>query len=492
MFVKSTLSSALGARVRTLRRRHGISQSELASKLGVSPSYLNMIEAGKRALPSHLLLALARQFDLDLAELSGEPDAELLSDAMVALADPMFDNLGLRQDDVRLFAQDHPDLARALVMLYDAHRSRGDAFVALADRLGDETLGLGGEEGRGPSPRLPSEEVSDLIQRHRNHFSELEEAAEQLVAKARFAHHATEEGLTRHLASAHNVRVRLEQAGSAKRLLRSFDPERRELVVSEMLPPRSRLFQLAHQICLLEHSAALERVARDPGLTTDSARGICRVALANYFAAAVLMPYSAFVAAARAERYDIELLGHRFRTSFEQVCHRLTTLRRPGDEGVPFHMVRVDIAGNISKRFSASGIRFARFSGSCPRWNVYKAFLTPALIRVQISQMPDGTSYFCVARTLPKSLGGYHTPGAVHAVGLGCRLEHAPALVYADGVALSDPSSAVPVGITCRLCDRSDCAQRAFPAIHRPLAVDENIRGMSFYAPGLEDSDLLG
>jgi predicted transcriptional regulator len=206
------------------------------------------------------------------------------------------------------------------------------------------------------------------------------------------------------------------------------------------------------------------------------------VALANYFAAAVAMPYQPFYEAARAERYDIELLGHRFDASFEQVCHRLTTLRRPGAEGIPFHLVRIDIAGNISKRFSGSGIRFARFSGACPRWNVHTAFLTPGMIRVQLSRMPDGTTYFCIARTLRRDRR-FHAPHAVQAIGMGCEVHHAREMVYADGIDTTNLSAAVPVGVTCRLCERMDCQQRAFPALQHRMEVDENVRGLSFYAP---------
>jgi predicted transcriptional regulator len=231
----------------------------------------------------------------------------------------------------------------------------------------------------------------------------------------------------------------------------------------------------------------LDRLVRDEQLTTPESRALARVALANYFAAALLMPYQPFLEAARAERYDIELLAHRFGASFEQVCHRLTTLRRPGAEGVPLHFLRIDIAGNISKRFSGSGIRFARFSGACPRWNVHAAFMTPGMIRVQISRMPDGDVYFCIARTIRSDRGGYNQPHTVQAIGLGCDMRHARALVYSDGVDLDDPNAAVPVGVTCRICEHLDCEQRAFPALTHPLRIDENVRGVSFFSP-VEDA----
>jgi predicted transcriptional regulator len=254
-------------------------------------------------------------------------------------------------------------------------------------------------------------------------------------------------------------------------------------MLSEVLRRGSRNFQLAYQIGLLTVAGVLDRLAADPHLTSDAARALARVALANYYASAVLMPYAPFLEAARTERYDIDLLGHRFRTSFEQTCHRLTTLRRPGAEGVPFHMVRVDIAGNISKRFSASGLRFARFSGACPRWNVFEAFTTPGLLRTQLSQMPDGTTWFWVARTVNREGGGYHAPRSVLAIAIGCEAARAKELVYADGVDLESRTAVVPVGLTCRLCERMDCEQRAFPPLQHPLKVNANVRGVSFYAP---------
>jgi predicted transcriptional regulator len=256
--------------------------------------------------------------------------------------------------------------------------------------------------------------------------------------------------------------------------------------LSEVLPPRSRNFQLAHQAALLCEEQTIDRIVDEANLSTDDSRNLARIALANYFAGAVLMPYGPMVQAAERERYDIELLGHRFRTSVEQICHRLTTLRRPGREGVPFHMVRVDIAGNLSKRFSATGIRFARFGAACSLWNVFQAFLNPGRIRPQLSTMPDGQHFFCFATTIPKGRGGFHAPHTVHAIGMGCSAERAGELVYSDGIDLGNLDAAVPIGITCRLCERMDCGQRAFPPLHQPLRVDPNLRGVSSFAPVID------
>jgi hypothetical protein len=226
--------------------------------------------------------------------------------------------------------------------------------------------------------------------------------------------------------------------------------------------------------------AIVERSQKN--LNTPESVKLCRIALANYFACALLMPYDDFYRTAEAVRYDIELLQHRYTASWEQVCHRLTTLRKAGAVGVSFHFVRVDIAGNISKRFSGTGIRFARFSGSCPRWDVHAAFLTPGRIRTQFSQMPDGTAYFCIARTIRKSYG-FTSGDALMAVGIGCPVKDARKLVYADGYDLDNLEAAVPIGVTCRLCERTNCEQRAFPPLQHGLQVDENVRGRSLYTP---------
>jgi predicted transcriptional regulator/DNA-binding XRE family transcriptional regulator len=466
----------LGGKVRALRRRENLTQSQLAERLGISPSYLNLIEHNRRPLPAPLLIKLAEFFRLDLRQLSSEHDARSIADLMEVFGDPVFEGHDLTAGEVRDVAQGSPAVARAVVGLYQAYRAAREASDTLASRLTD-----GGPPGL--DSRLPTEEVSALVQRHMNWFPELEEGAERLWRDARLGASNLYADLVAALERTHGVRVQVEKTGAMQRAVRRFDPERKVLHLSEVLRRGSRNFQLAYQVGLLSQAAVLDRYAADPQLTSGESRALSRVALANYFAAAVLMPYAPFVEAARAERYDIELLGHRFRASFEQTCHRLTTLRRPGAEGVPFHMVRIDIAGNISKHFSASGLRFARFSGACPRWVVFSAFLTPGMLRTQLSQMPDGTRYFWVARTVGRQGGGYHAPRTVHAVAIGCEKGHARSLVYADGVDLESREAVVPVGVTCRLCERMDCEQRAFPQLQHPLSVNEHVRGVSFYAP---------
>jgi predicted transcriptional regulator/DNA-binding XRE family transcriptional regulator len=468
----------LGSKIRELRRKNGLTQAALAQRLAVSPSYLNLIENERRPLPASLLLRLVELFRVDLAAFRGDEEAKLELSLIEALADPVFELDEVDTQQVRRLAAQTPELARGMLALYRAFRAARE--MSDADRFrGDE-----------PHPALAAdparssaEVVSDFLQTRVNHFPALEEAAERLVAEARLGSDELFPALARFLEKRHRVKVRIEKVQAMRGALRRYDDETRELRLSEVLRRGSRHFQLAHQVALLHHASLLDTLIDDPLLAGVEARRLARVSLANYFAAAVLMPYAEVIAAAREVRYDVELLGHRFRASFEQVCHRLTTLRRKGAEGVPFDFVRVDIAGNISKRFAATGVRFPRFSGLCPLWNVHAAFLRPGFVRTQISKFDDGRASFSIARTIEKHRGGFHSPTALYAIALGTDLESARELVYADGVDLGNANAAVPVGITCRLCARRDCEARAFPPLREPLRIDENVLGTNFWAP---------
>jgi predicted transcriptional regulator/transcriptional regulator with XRE-family HTH domain len=473
-----TTQLKLGAKVRTLRRREGLTQSDLASKLEISASYLNLIEHNQRPLPAHLLLRVAQVLKADLGNFADDNSARLAADLQEVFGDPLFQDHPLTTNDLRELAE-NSSAARAVLSLYHAYRNSIDSTRALAGKVYD------GRDFPGVNPaHLPSEEVSDVIQQNMNFFPELEAAAEDVLQRGAFDRSDMVRSMSQYLRERHGIQIELTPIGRDRGAVRRFDPERRTVSLSEILPPWSRQFQIAHQIGLLDARHVIDAItARSENLlTTSESVKLCRVALANYFGAALLMPYDEFLRTAEDVRYDIELLQHHYTASWEQVCHRLTTLRKSGASGVSFHFVRVDIAGNISKRFSGTGIRFARFSGSCPRWDVHAAFLTPGRIRTQLSKMPDGTAYFCVARTIRKSFG-YASGDALMAVGIGCPVPQARKLVYADGTDLDNLDAAVPIGTTCRLCERLDCDQRAFPPLQYVLAVDENVRGRSFYVP---------
>jgi predicted transcriptional regulator/DNA-binding XRE family transcriptional regulator len=452
-----------------------MTQGALAKRLGVSPSYVNLIEHNRRPVTANLLIRLARVFELDLATFSADDDERLARDLLEVFADNLFEEHSLSNMDVQDFVSNSPTVARAVRTLFQAFRESSESAAELAGSLTD-----GAGTGIG---RLPSEEVSDLIQENSNYFPVLEEAAEALWKQARLNRDDLYGGLVRHLRDDLTVDFRIARLEEEPDAIRRFDPERRLLTLSEVLPPRSRNFQIAVQIALLTQEDEIEKIIRRGQLSTPDSQNLARVALANYFAGATLMPYRPFLNAAREERYDVEILGHRFRTSLEQCCQRLTSMRRPGNEGIPFHMVRVDIAGNISKKFSATGIRFARFGAACSLWNVFQAFLTPGQIRTQLSTMPDGKAFFCFATTIPKGRRGFHAAHTMHAIGMGCDVDHAREMVYSDGTDLGDLDSAVKIGVSCRLCERQDCAQRAFPPIRRELGVDPNLKGISTFVP---------
>jgi predicted transcriptional regulator/DNA-binding XRE family transcriptional regulator len=470
--------SKLGAKVRGFRRREQLTQVQLAEKLQISPSYLNLIEHNQRPLPAHLLVRLAQLLHVDLQAFADDSQVRLADSLQEVFADPLLEEHAVTTNDVRELAESAA-ASRAIISLFHAYKSSIQAMRDLSSQLYD------GRAFHGIDPaHLPSEESSDVIQENLNHFPDLEAAAQDIERRAQLDRSDLYRSIVHYLGARYGIEVIPMPVVRDRGLIRKYDPESRKLYLSQVLSPWSRQFQVAHQLGLLDAAPAIDAVISrsQKNLTTPESVRLCRVALANYFAGALVMPYDDFFRLAEDVRYDIELLQHHYTASWEQVCHRLTTLRKPGAVGVSFHFVRVDIAGNISKRFSGTGIRFARFSGSCPRWDVHAAFLTPGRIRTQLSRMPDGTAYFCVARTIRKT-SGYSSGDALMAVGIGCPVKEARKIVYADGYDLGNLDAAVPIGTTCRLCERLDCEQRAFPPLQYGLKVDENVRGRSFYVP---------
>src|SRR5690606_16237278 len=268
--------------------------------------------------------------------------------------------------------------------------------------------------------------------------------------------------------------VALEEPDALDGLHRRYDADNRVLHLSSHLRPGQQAFQIATQLAFLEMDEELQRLPGEAEFASDEARALARIGLANYFAGAVILPYGRFLEAAEQLRYDIERLGRQFGVGYETVCHRLSTLQRPGARGVPFFFVRVDRAGNISKRQSATDFHFSRVGGTCPLWNVYEAFARPGSILTQLAQMPDGRTYLWVARTVSRSPAAYGAPGKTFSIGLGCDLKHAPKLVYSKGLDLQDVNAATPIGAGCKICERAACPQRAFPPVGRALAIDED------------------
>lgn len=455
----------VGAQVRRAREERGLTQAALARLIAISPSYLNQIERDQRPLTVPVLLRLNAVVGFDAHSLSEDEGARLVADLNAALTDPA---TGVEEPvpdaEIREVISGFPALARAVVVL---HRRAGDA----RRRVEEMAIGLGARLPPGELlPVIPYDEVLDFVYDNRNHFPALDAAAEALPAA----------DLPRLLEERHGVRLVLaDDVGGRRRFVR----ETRTLHLPRRLDEARRTFQAAVQWCLLEHAGTLDRLTAVPGLSGDESRALARIGLANYFAGAVLLPYRAFLAEAEATGYDVGLLSDRFRVSIETVCHRLSTMQRPGAAGVPFFFVRVDRAGNISKRHSATDFHFSRIGGTCPLWNVYAAFSSPGEFITQVARMPDGRTYLSVARTIDARAGAYGDPGVRFAVALGCDVRHAPRLVYARGLALADPATAVPIGPGCRLCEREGCHQRAFPLVGRALLIDEDRSRSEPYPP---------
>ena len=459
----------IGSRIRRLRLQRRLSQTDLAAALGISISYLNLIEHNRRKITVPLLFKLAGYFGVEPADLVDGDEARIVGDLMEMFGEELFAESDLTNHDIRDFAHSNPAVARAILHLYDRYR-------ALESHSQTEPEMLGGD---GPPFHLATDRISDFIQENANYFPTLEAAAERVRTDIDHAAEEFEGGLKSYLANVFGIDWRLASLPSG--IARKLEPASGRLLVSDILPPESAIFAAAHQLGLLAAVREIDAIVAEASLPEGDAPDLARNALAAYFAAALIMPYAPFHRMARDYRYDIERLARRFGASFEQVCHRLTSLQRPGMQGIPLHLVRTDIAGNISKRFSLSGIQIPRHSGACPRWNVYAAFLQPDRINIQISEMPSGEQYFCIARTITKGDYRHNAPRRHFAIGIGCAMIHAREMVYADGFDLANSTHMVPIGVGCRICPRMECGQRAHPPANHRFRLDEAIRPESLY-----------
>ena len=467
----------LGQKLRRLREQKAVTQAALAGLLEISTSYLNQIEGNQRPVTLHILLRLCTLFNLDPASFAEDEEARLVADLREVMSDPLFGGPQPGTVELRNVAAASPDMVKRLLTLHQAYHKLRER----ADGSGDPSDPRTVMEVLQPGGNLPYEEVRDYFHYCNNYVEALDLAAEKLVGDEAMTIGDMAGDLARHLAERHKVRIEIQESVGDQGAMRRFDPANRTLYISPLLQGPSRAFQLACQIALLDFGGVIDQLVGAGNFTTADARSICRVGLANYFAGAVVMPYGPFLATARATRHDIEILSTRFGTSFEQSSHRLSTLQRPGARGIPFYFVRVDMAGNITKRHSATRFQFARFGGACPLWNVHDAFAHPGKILVQLARMPDGIDYLSIARTVHKPGGGYLRPTRHFAVGLGCEAAYASELVYSAGIDTRDASAAMNIGVNCRICERTDCHQRAFPPITGTLSVDESKRSFVPY-----------
>ena len=464
----------IGQRLRVLRHSLGLTQAQMAEQLGVSASYITLIESDQRPASARLLMKLAEIYDLNISELAPSTDAQLAADFTAALKDPVLEAKGVTRSEVEAVLQASPRLAAAFVRLHDRYRERRVAMLddenPMTDRDKVEALA---ETSR------PVDVVRGWFYAQRNHVDVLDRNAEALAEDLDLQRTEPHVALTARLAG-HGIRVRILPAEVMGGQLRRFDPHRKELMLSELLGQSSRRFQIGVLLGRLEQEDAIGGLVDEAGMTDPAAVSLLRVSLANYFAAALLMPYGRFLATCESSRYDIELLSHRFGSSFEQTAHRMSTLQRAGARGIPFFFVRVDRAGNMTKRFSAGRFPFSRFGGTCPLWNIHAAFETPDQVHTQIIRMPEGESYFSIARTVTRVGGTHGAPAQRLAIGLGCDVAFAPRLVYADGIDL-ERTKPVAIGLNCYLCERHDCAARAHAPINRRMTINERERSVAIF-----------
>lgn len=451
----------VGARLRRLREEQGLTQVALARALDLSTSYVNQLENDQRPVTVSVLLALAERFDLPTNYFAPDSDARLVSDLREILA-----------DTAATAGQIEELVARMPAV--------GQMLVSMNRRLFDATTELDAMHTRAnvdssvsSQQPMPFEEVRDFFYDRKNYIGELDEAAESLFVERGLRLGGLDTQLAELLADNFGVTVVIDDGDAlGPNGQRSYRPDTGVLYIARWLHPGQRAFQLATQVALLRHADLISAIVATAGELSSEATEVARIGLANYFAGALLLPYRVFLDAAEELRYDIDQLARRFDVGFETICHRLSTLQRPDARGVPFIFVRTDSAGNISKRQSATAFHFSRVGGNCPLWVVHHAFERPGEFMTQVAQMPDGRSYFWIARTASSAPGRYRGPRKRFAIGLGCDLVHAEKLIYAAGIDLADPDAAVPIGAGCKICDRPSCPQRAFPYVGRPVHVD--------------------
>nr|WP_042188623.1 short-chain fatty acyl-CoA regulator family protein [Kibdelosporangium sp. MJ126-NF4]CEL18353.1 Transcriptional regulator, XRE family [Kibdelosporangium sp. MJ126-NF4]CTQ97838.1 Transcriptional regulator, XRE family [Kibdelosporangium sp. MJ126-NF4] len=449
-----------GGRLRQLREGRSMSQAELARLLDVSPSYVSQMEHNTRPLTLSVLLRLTETFGVDVEFFAAQDTARLVAEVRDVFGDQAAGGR-ISATELDELTTKLPGVAHVLVNLHRKYREATENVAALVAEQGMD---------RGATQQ-PHEEIRDYFHQRHNYVKELDEPAERLATDLGLRPGEVRSRLVARLEQRHGIQVTTTDLGDEQH---RYDSASRVLRVSAGLRPGQAAFRLASQLALLEAGDVIDRLAREWPFSDGTARGLARIGLANYYAGALVLPYRVFLGAAERHRYDIARLCDQFGVGFESVCHRLSTLQRRGSRGVPFSFVRVDRAGNISKRQSATGFHFSKVGGSCPLWIIYEAFGSPGRILTQIAELPDGKKYFWIARTVSRAAGGHGDPGKTFVVGMGCELRHARRLVYSDGLALGADAAVTPIGMGCKVCERAACPQRAFPMIGRPLRVDES------------------
>lgn len=495
----------LGSKLKKIRLSHKVKQIDLARHLGISPAYLNLIESNKRPMNVEVLEKMLAFFDIDIdAFMSASEGAKLQSRFEEIQKDPFFQGNNLGPEEQDLLAK-NASLSNLIFSVYDGFKNARQELALVQRRLFSEEQDRaeeGGEEKQGNGAdrapfyildRTAYDEVTDFLEHHHNYFDSIERAAEEMLAECGADHGRSMSVLGGILQRRFDIEVVPRTYPPGSDLLRLYNEKERRLYLSNSVGQHRMHFQLAHFIGLMtfENELIVEDLINVFGFKRGEASRLVRVNLANYFAGAMLLPYAPFLKLVQETNYDIEAMEGYLSMPFEAIAHRLCTLSRPGAEGIPLHFIRTDIAGNISKKYSGTGLRIDDRRGSCPKWAVHTAFLTPSILRRQYSVMPDGNAYFCVAKaTVQRSA---ETPMARHAisVGIGCRAEDAPHMAASRGMSFENPErDGLKVGITCRLCDRTDCAQRSLPSFNMEYEINTMNRKENVLSP-ISAEDLL-
>ena len=459
----------VGPRLRQLRREHRQTQAEMARALGLSAAYVNLLENNQRSLSVQVLMRLSEVYGVDWRDMVKDEGPTQLADLRNVLQDPIFGKNRPDIEELRAAIDHAPRLAQSLVALHKSYRQLAERLLAVTE--GDT------DTARRLLAANPETVVHDLFRHHRNHFEPLETAADELREGEDVEPDEIYSYLKRRLDHKHGITAQVVPVAAMPNALRYYDETEGRILLSQGLDHPNRIFQLTHVIGLIEHRDTMDRLIAEANIAGKRAQARCRVELANYFAAAVLMPYDGTLREAEKTGYDIDHLAARFGVSYEQVCHRLTTLQREGKQGVPFFFMRIDKAGNVTKRFNATTFHLAQYGGACPRLDIHVCFRTPGRIIPQFVEMPDGSRYFTINRTVDRPVLGRQTQDNRLAVSLGCAIEHASKITYAAQFQIGEPGLFAPIGINCRLCPRQHCSQRAHQPVHLELPIDVHRRG---------------
>lgn len=455
-----------GRFLKALREDHGLKQGALAQRLGISTPYLSQLENDTRPMTLALAERVREIFPVDWADMAETPVEPIVTELLEASADPLLGDLPA--DQIERVADQFPQFAEQFAHLYRLHKRDSQRLAAMDEALGADSVSGG---------RLPWEEVRDWFHLADNYVHLIDSSAEAMAG-----------ALARHLPTPDTAQLTawFERQGITLRHLpgapiRRYDEARRELTLDAGQPHESLRFQLAYQLCAIALAQEIAETVEKGGMRTQTARNLLSVGLTNYAAGALLMPYRPFRDAARRLRHDIDGLRQIFGTSFEQTCHRLSNLQRPHQRGVPIAFCRIDMAGNITKRHAANGLQFARFGGACPLWIAHEAVAIPDRIHLQVAEMPEGRRFVFLAKGLVKPSDAYFRPPRRYAVVLGCEVTLASEFIYADTLNLECEEAVARIGISCRICSRHDCHQRAYPPNDKAIDITTNQRGFIPY-----------